>query len=161
MIKQQATLTSPRQANATPSVPQRPEVSPARPAIAARVKMTKKPSKKKKTPPRNGGILFFFMCFLVIFTSAAIRCLPAAHRAAAAHLVPRWLGAPTSVCYMLLVKLQQINQNVIHPGSKSLIWKLLMDLNLELLIVVVEVITIHPCCKKNNVDKQDSCSGWC
>ena len=117
----QAALTSPRQANATPSVPQRPEVSPVRPAIAARVKMTKKHTKKKETPPRNGEILFFFVCFLVIFTSAAIAALPAAHRAAAAHLVPRWLGAPTSVWYMPLLKLQQINQNVIDLGPKSLI----------------------------------------
>ena len=137
MIKKQATLTSPRQANATPSVPQRPEVSPVRPAIAARVKMTKKHTKKKETPPRNGEILFFFVCFLVIFTSAAIAALPAAHRAAAAHLVPRWLGAPTSVLHMLLPKLQQVDQNLIHPGSKSLIQELLIDLNLELLIVVV------------------------
>ena len=121
MIKKQATLTSPRQANATPSVPQRPDVSPAGHLIAALVTMTKKHKKKKETPPRDGEILFFFVCFLVIFTSAAIRCPPAAQRAAAAHLAPRWLGAPTSVLYMLLPKLQQIGQNVIDLYPKSLI----------------------------------------
>ena len=40
---------------------------------------------------------------------------------------------------MLLPKLQQVDQNLIHPGPKSLIQELLIDLNLELLIVVVEV----------------------
>ena len=56
MIKKQATLTSSRQANATPSVPQRPEVSPARHLIGALAKMTKKEKKTKQTPPRNGEI---------------------------------------------------------------------------------------------------------
>ena len=51
------------------------------------------------TAGRWNFILFRPLLSFVIFTSAAIRCLPAAHRAAAAHLVPRWLGAPTSVLY--------------------------------------------------------------
>ena len=68
-----------------------------------------------------GAVVLVTACFWVTFTSAAIAALPAAHRAAAAHLVPRWLGAPTSVWYMLLPKLQQINQTVIDLGPKSLI----------------------------------------
>ena len=72
MIKKQATLTSPRQANATPSVPQRPDVSPARHLIAALVKMAKKHTKKNKISPFRGGVSFFFVCFFVIFTRAAI-----------------------------------------------------------------------------------------
>ena len=111
-------LTSPRQASATPSVPQRPDLPPARAPVAALVKMAKEKPKKKKAPPRNGEICFFFGFFFAVFTAAATAALPAAHRAAAAHSAPRWLGAPTPVLHMPLPKLQQNHENV----SNSLIW---------------------------------------
>ena len=128
-------LTSPRPASAAPSVPQRPDMQPFRAAVAALVKMAKKKTKKKKTPPRNGEIDFFFAFFFAAFTTAAITALPAAHRAAAARLVPRWPGAPTSVSYMSLPKLKQIDQNIIQ----FLNLKILVDFNLELLIAVLNV----------------------